>query len=276
MMVSGAVGVLVVLVPVLYAGLVVFYGVSFFGGKPGPRTRGTLLVAVTTGVHLLYLVLRTAEFDHPPITTVFELMTLLAFGIAVAYWYLEMRTGVQATGFFVLLLAFLFQAVSSLCIRDLSSIPPVLRSRLLGVHVASALLGYTAISLSAVHGLLYLLLYHQIKSTRWGLIYRRLPNLETLEKLSHKAEAFGFLMLTLAIVVGLVWLPRAFESFSYGDPKLVGTLVIWLLYAGALLAKRRLGWRGRKTMILSLVGFGFVFLSMTVINVFMKTFHDFS
>jgi ABC-type transport system involved in cytochrome c biogenesis permease subunit len=119
------------------------------------------------------------------------------------------------------------------------------------------------------------MLYHEIKSSRFGVIYSRLPNLEMLERMSSKAEVFGFIMLSVAIVVGIVWLPRAFEEFSYWDPKLVGTIGIWVLYAISLAAKRALGWQGRRMMILSLIAFGIVFLSMTVINVYLSGFHTF-
>lgn len=270
-----AVDVLVVLTPILYACLVVLYGLSFFGNYPVADRLKSRILYVTLVVHLGYVALRTIAFDHPPITTVFEIMTLLALCIAIGYTYIEARTKTTNTGFFILSVAFVFQVVSSLLIRDLVDIPDVLRSRLLGFHVSAALLGYTAISLSAVYGFLYLMLYHEIKSTRFGLIYNRLPNLEMLEKMSHKAELFGFCMLTIGIVIGFLWLPKAFESFSYLDPKLIGSMVIWVLYAIALTAKRTLGWQGRKTMILSLVGFGFVFLSMTVINMYLSSFHSF-
>jgi ABC-type transport system involved in cytochrome c biogenesis permease subunit len=96
-----------------------------------------------------------------------------------------------------------------------------------------------------------------------------------LETMSRKAEVFGFVALGVAIVIGVVWLPRVFRNFSYWDPKLVGTVVIWSLYAVALGAKKGLGWQGRKTMIISLVAFCFVFLSMTVINLYLSGFHSF-
>jgi ABC-type transport system involved in cytochrome c biogenesis permease subunit len=153
-----AIDILVVLMPLLYGGLVVMYGVSFFGNAPGTDRLRTRLLILTVLLHVLYLALRTVEFDHPPVTTVYEIMTMLAACIAVAYAYIEVKTRARNTGFFILLLAFLFQAVSSLFIRDLLEIAPILRSRLLGIHVTTALLGYTAISLSAVYGLLYLML----------------------------------------------------------------------------------------------------------------------
>ncbi len=261
--------------PILYAAAVGLYAASFFlNNQVAGKLKSGFLMA-TVVLHLTYLVLRTIAFDHPPITTVFEIMTMLAACIALAYTYIEFRTQTRNTGFFILLLALVFQTTSSLYIKDLTEIAPILRSNLLGFHVSAALLGYTAISLSAVYGLLYLMLYHEIKSSRFGVIYARLPNLEMLEKMSHNSEVFGFWMLTAAIIVGLFWLPRAFESFSYFDPKLIGSLFIWALYAVGLSAKRVLGWQGRKTMIISLMGFGFVFLSMTLINIYLSGFHSF-
>ena len=275
MTVLPVVSFLVLLMPVLYAGLVVLYGLAFFGTFPAlDRVKTRVLVAGVV-IHIFYLIARTAAFDHPPITNVYEIMSVLAASISVGYAYIELRTRASTTGFFILLLPFAFQTVSSLLIKEPTPIPDYLHSLVLGFHVSSALLGYTAISLSAAYGFLYLMLYHEIKSSRFGLIYNRLPNLETLETMSHKAEVFGFVFLGIAIVIGLIWLPRVFKEYSYLDPKLVGTLVIWALYAVGLTAKKRLGWQGRKTMIISLVAFGFVFLSMTVINLYMSGFHSF-
>jgi ABC-type transport system involved in cytochrome c biogenesis permease subunit len=275
MMLVAIVNVLVLTLPLFYAGVVSVYGLSFFSTYPDLERIKSKALIVVIALHLFYIVLRTVAFDHPPITTVFEIMSMLAICIAVAYAYIEFQTKARNTGFFILLLALIFQISSSLFIKNLDQIDPILRSNLLGFHVSAALLGYTAISLSAVYGLLYLMLYHEIKSSRFGVIYARLPNLEMLETMSHKAEVFGFWMLTAAISIGLFWLPRAFESFSYFDPKLVGTLIIWGIYLLGLSAKKILGWQGRKTMIISLVGFGFVFLSMTLINISLSGFHSF-
>jgi ABC-type transport system involved in cytochrome c biogenesis permease subunit len=267
--------ILCIIMPFLYAGLVLVYGLTFFtDSRQLERARFPLLV-ITALFHLVYLILRAITVDHPPITSVYEIMTLLAASITLAYIYIEWRTRTPNTGAFILVVAFAFQTVSSIFIRDTPAIPEYLHSLVLGLHVSAALLGYTGISLSAVYGFLYLMLYHEIKSTRFGLIYSRLPSLEMLETMSHKSELFGFSLLSVAIGIGLLWLPRVFNDFSYWDPKLVGTMVIWLMYAVALAAKRRLGWQGRKTMVISLVAFGFVFLSMTVINLYLSGFHSF-
>jgi len=264
-----------VALPFLYAALVGVYALAFFRNARSRELLKTRALAVVLVCHLVYLIARTIAFDHPPITNVFEILTLLAAAMAFSYLYIELRTQVRNTGLFILAVAFLFQTVSSIFVRDLVEIPEYLHSLVLGFHVSTALFGYTGISLSAVYGLLYLMLYHDIKSSRFGLIYNRLPNLEGLETLSHKAEVFGFVMLGIAIVIGLVWLPAVFTDFSYMDPKLVTTVAIWVVYAAGLWAKRRFGWKGRKTMVLSLVGFGVIFFSMMIINTYLTSFHRF-
>jgi ABC-type transport system involved in cytochrome c biogenesis permease subunit len=267
--------ILQVALPLLYAGVVALYAFSFFRGvRLVGSVKAPALLAVVV-VHLVYLAARTISFDHPPITSVFEIMTVLAVCIAMSYLYIEARTKADTTGMFILMLALLFQTVSSLFIKDLLQLPEFLHSLVLGFHVSAALLGYTGISLSAVYGFLYLMLYHDIRSSRFGLIYSRLPNLETLETMSNRGEVFGFWALTVAIVVGLFWLPRVFKDFSYLDPKLIGTMAVWALYAMGLAAKRKFGWQGRKMMIMSLIGFGIVFFSMTVINLYLSGFHSF-
>jgi ABC-type uncharacterized transport system permease subunit len=119
------------------------------------------------------------------------------------------------------------------------------------------------------------MLYHHIKSNRFGIVYENLPNLEKLEGLALTAVLSGFVLLTIAIGVGLIWLPRAFASFSYFDPKLIGTVIVWMLYGGGLISKRAIGWQGRKIMILSIVAFSVSVFSLTVINIFFSGFHRF-
>jgi ABC-type uncharacterized transport system permease subunit len=269
------VDVLRIALPLLYAGLVAVYGVTFFRTQASAERLRRPFILVLLLLHLLYIVTRTAVLDHPPITSVFEMMTLLSASMTIAYLYLEFRTNIRNTGLFIIGLACVFQTLSSLFVKDLTALPEYLHSRVLGFHVSAALLGYTGFSLAAVYGFLYLMLYHEIKSSRFGVIYSRLPDLETLETLSHRAVVFGFVTLSVAMTIGLFWLPRVFHDFSYLDPKLVGTIAVWVLYAVGLIAKRRLGWQGRKTMILAIVGFTVVFLSMAVINVSLSTFHTF-
>ena len=230
---------------------------------------------ITLFLHVLYLLFRTIAFNHPPITNRFEIFTVLAFSLGFAYFLLELLTDIRGTGAFIILFSLVFQSVSTIFIQDLIEVKEVLRSRLLGVHVMSALLGYSGFTIAAVHGVLFFLLYKEIKLNRFGLIFNRLPSLEILEKLNFYSVVIGFILLTISILIGFIWLPSAFPDFSYSDPKLISVSLVWLVYFIGILAKLYAKLYGKKVIIFSLIGFIVAIISLLLSNVVADTFHSF-
>jgi HemX protein len=264
-----------ILLPVFYIATFAIYFYDFqLGGKKFENSK-RLFLFLALILHFLFLVLRTIEFNHPPITNVFEIFTVLAFSISFSYFILELVTDIRGTGPFIIIISIVFQLISTLFIQDLAEVKEVLRSNLLGIHVISALIGYSGITISAVYGILYLILYNEIKFNKFGLIFNRLPSLEILEKLSFIAAIIGFVLLTLTIIIGIIWLPQAFPNIKFTDPKLIGTFTVWLLYGIGLINKFLGKWRGKKLIILSIIGFTLAILSTILTNFLAKSFHSF-
>jgi ABC-type transport system involved in cytochrome c biogenesis permease subunit len=90
-----------------------------------------LFLFITLLLHSIYLILRVIAFDHPPITNVFEIFTVLAFSVCFAYFILELHTDIRGTGPFIIIISLIFQIISSLFIEDLVEVKEVLRSNLL-------------------------------------------------------------------------------------------------------------------------------------------------
>ena len=272
---KAAIDFLNVLLPFMYLLTFGFYYYDFMkGGKKFANSK-RLFLFLTLLIHFSYLILRSIAFDHPPITNVFEIFTILAFSISFSYFLLELITDIRGTGPFIIIFSILFQVISTIYIQDLIQVKEVLRNHLLGIHVFSALLGYSAITISAVYGLLYLILYKEIKLNKFGLVFNRLPSLEVLETLSFYSAVIGFVLLTIAIIIGIIWLPKAFPKFSYADPKLIGTFMVWILYGIGILTKIFGKWQGKKVIILSVIGFVIAIMSTILTNFLAKSFHSF-
>jgi ABC-type uncharacterized transport system permease subunit len=261
--------------PIIYFALVWTYGKAFFADKLWAKRAKTPILIGTIALHLLSLAVRAITFRHPPVTTIFEIFTALACSVAVTYYVIELYSKHKETGYFILNIAFFFQLASSIFIKDTPEVPEILRSPFFGTHVSSALLGYAAITIAGAYGLMYLMLYHEMKATRFGVIYKKLPTLETLERMTFTSVTLAFSLLSIAIFFGFVWLNRAIANPNYFDPKFIGTIVIWAIYGFIVIAKTLSGWRGRKVMILSIVGFLISIFSMTIINIFFSRFHKF-
>ncbi len=262
--------------------LPVFYAVSIFVYLQAFRKQTEILtnskrifLFVTLLLHTFYLLSRTNEFNHPPITSQFEIFTLLAFSIGFSYFVLELLTDIRGTGVFIITIAFIFQVISSCFIKDNFIVPEVLRNRLLGIHVISAILGYSGFAMSAVYGILFMMLYKSIKLSTFGLIFSRLPSLETLEKLNFYSVVIGYVFLTIAMIIGIIWLPDAFPDFSFLDPKLVTTTLIWIIFGTGIMAKLIGHWYGKKVIIFTIVGFIIAILSIALTNIIATSFHAF-
>ena len=263
------------LLPILYFAVFSVYLYDFFNEKKSFSNSKRIVLFITLLLHVYYLIARTMEFDHPPITSKFEIFSIIAASIAFSYFVLELLTDIRGTGAFIIFFSLVFQTISSLFIQHNYVVPEVLRNRLLGLHVINALLGYSGITISAVYGLLFMLLYKNLKANKFGLVFNRLPSLEILEKLSFYSAVIGFVLLSIAMVIGIIWLPKAFPKFSYFDPKLIGTLFVWLIYGIGIASKLFGNIYGKKVILFSLIGFIVAISSLIVTNTLAKTFHSF-
>jgi len=261
--------------PFLYFSLVWVYGKAFFTDQPWAKHTKTPFLISTLVFHLLYLAVRTITFQHLPVTTVFEIFTVLAFSVSAAYCIIELRSHRKETGYFILNIAFFFQLVSSFFIKDTSAVPEILQSPFFGAHVSFALIGYAAITIAGAYGLMYLMLYHEMKSSRFGVIYKKLPTLESLERMTMTAIKLIVVILGIAICFGIIWLSRIYQNEYNADPKLIGTVIIWMMYGVLAIASKFFFIRGRKIMIFSILGLLISFFSMTIINLFFSEFHRF-
>ncbi len=265
-----------IILPFLYLFTFAAYLHDFLQEKNTFANIKRIILFLTLTLNCFYLIFRTIEFNHPPITNKYEIFALVACTIAFSYFLLELLTDIRGTGAFIIFFSVIFQTLSSVFIEDLIEVPEILKNRLLGIHVISAMLGYSGFIMSAVYGILYLQMYRAIKKNKFGLFFNRLPSLEILEKLNYYSLIIGFALLTVAITIGIIWLPDAFPDFSYSDPKLITTGIIWLIYGSGLVYKIFSDWYGKKLIILSLIGFAAAMFSLILSNILQNSFHIFN
>ncbi len=264
-----------ILLPVFYLVLTYLYGRHFYRSDRASKLYLGKLLQTVLAIHLLEIVLRGIYFNHFPLASIFEAMTFLALTIIIIYWYIERRIQIKTTGFFVLIVVFILQLISSIFIELAPEIPEILNSPMFVFHTSSAMLGYSALFISALYGLMYLLLFYDIKSAQFGIVYRRLPSLEELNEMSTRAAMLGFLFLTLTIFLGITWWKGLFPEAYHFDPKVVTAYLVWIIYGLVIYGKKFGGWTGKRLAYLSLSGFVIIIFSIIAVNLFIDTFHRF-
>ena len=122
-------------------------------------------------------------------------------------------------------------------------------------HFVCMILAFVVFTASFITGLFFLLQENQLKRHRLTSLVRRLPALETMDSLYYKILTLGFVLLSLGMLVGAVLSKRRDGFFFTGDPREIGALVTWALYALFLNIRMKAEWRGRRAIALSLLGF---------------------
>jgi ABC-type transport system involved in cytochrome c biogenesis permease subunit len=269
------------LLPVAYAVALLGYLWVFVrpGGVAGPWV--TAYTWATVVLHMVYLVLGGIEYGHVPLATTWESLTFIAFMLALVYLILEWQMEDRSTGVFLLGGVLLLQLLSTAFITHEGEVPEILRAPMFGIHVSMALLGYVGLAIAAVYGVMYLVQYRQLKQRHVGLLFQRLPNLETLSRLNIRALVIGWIGLTVAIVAGTVWafnLNRtgALDVNLLADAKFLLTVGLWVLYGACLGGLYILGWAKRTLASLSVLAFLLMLASSLTVTLLFPSFHDFT
>ena len=265
---------LTTLLPVLYALATAAYARAYAReGSDGDRL-GPIALRAAVLLHLVYLSVRGVLEGHLPLASVYDFLSATGLSMAVVYLYVEAREGIRTTGVFVIPFVFLIQIVSSAYGSNPSPEPIALRPVWFELHTLTAVLGYSAFAVSAIYGILFLLLYRDIRANHFSHFFRRMPPLEALGQMNIRAAGGGLALLTLAIALGVGWLKRT-GAGSLTDPMVWLTIFVWCVFAFSLLAYHRFGWRGTRAIYVSLVGFTTLLLSRVAVELFFHSFHSF-
>ncbi|HTV47147.1 MAG TPA: NAD(P)-dependent oxidoreductase [Phycisphaerae bacterium] len=135
------------------------------------------------------------------------------------------------------------------------------------VHVSTVLLGTACFAMGCIGGIIYLAANRRLKTP--GRAARRifiLPSLERIEKINHYAIILGFLLLTASAIVGIFQAPAAMGAGWWHSPKVLLTLVIWLVYALLLNVRMAPVLRGARAAWLSILGFVLLLIVYAIMN----------
>ena len=120
------------------------------------------------------------------------------------------------------------------------------------VHVISSLLAFAVFSIAGLHALVLIVQDRLLRSRRPLILVQSLPPLTAMEGLLFQLLGGGFMLLTLALGTGLLFVDNLFAQHL--AHKTLLSLLAWLVFGALLLGRWRFGWRGRRAAQLTLAG----------------------
>lgn len=111
-----------------------------------------------------------------------------------------------------------------------------------GAHIVLSLLAYAVLGMATAHAALLAAQNRLFRARRVQGLLRVLPPIQTMEAILFELLAIGFALLTLAIVVGLVYIDNFLGQHLVH--KTVLTFAGWMALGALLLGHDVSGWRG--------------------------------
>jgi ABC-type uncharacterized transport system permease subunit len=99
----------------------------------------------------------------------------------------------------------------------------------------------------------------RLRSRRLANLPSVIPPLDVLEKVMFRLIGTGFILLTLALLTGFVFVTNLFAQNL--TQKTLLSLIAWTIFGVLLIGRVRFGWRGRSATGWTLSGFGVLALA---------------
>jgi ABC-type uncharacterized transport system permease subunit len=256
--------VLTVFVPMLYLATIFTYWLATDSERRPKRRVGLVLLIVTLSSHAMWIAARYRILGHLPLTTIFDSFSFLAVLISLTYLLVEMFTGVESTGFDLLLIPGVLTTWAAAFGPYEPRYDGTFNTPLFVLHTLPAVGGIAAITVSGVYGWLYIRLAREIQKKRFGRLFKRLPDLEILSRMNFWAGVIGLVLATAAIGWGATWYGRLFQQVRVTEPKIFLTLLVWtilLVPVGGKLFRR---FSDKATATVAVVNLTLVIVSIVV------------
>jgi ABC-type transport system involved in cytochrome c biogenesis permease subunit len=207
--------------------------------------------------HTIYLAVQ-----RPPLAWQFGWMLFLAWILAIVYLYRAVHYPRLAWGIFMLPLVLGLVGLAAAFGRPpeaTESIPVVLSPQdehFWGyLHVGFLFCAAIGMCVAFLASVMYLFQARRLRAKVPPGKGLRLLSLERLEEMNRRAITLTFPMLTVGVVLGAVLMTRVAEPLAWTDPRVLSTVILWLVFAVLLWLRYGRHLRGRQVAIGTIAAF---------------------
>jgi cytochrome c-type biogenesis protein CcsB len=247
---------------------------AYFLLQRGYLQRAGLIVLIGGFIsHTASLGLDYFQQGYLPATNMRQTLSLAGWAVAGVFILLNYRYNLKILGVYAAPFVALIMVIVSQLPDQPAQTTRLFKSFWLVAHVTVIFVGEAAFALACGVGILYLLQENSIKTKKRRFFFKRLPSLDLLDSTGYACIVVGFTLLTIGLITGLVYAKSVWGRFWSWDPKEVWSGIAWLFYAALLHERLAVGWRGRRSAIMAIVGFGVLLFTFLGVNLFMEGHH---
>jgi ABC-type uncharacterized transport system permease subunit len=222
---------------------------------PRTRTLALAIPALTLHALTLWLVILRPDGLNLGIFAIAALVALfmIVFVLIASHWQ-------PLENLFILIYPVGAIALLGAISRVGTTLGPDALSPGLVVHALVSLAAYTVLAMAATQAIAVSFQEHALRARQPIAVLRLLPPLLAMERLLFQLLWSGFILLTLSVTSGFLFLTDLFAQRGVVHHTVLA-LVAWVIFVALLTGHHVLGWRGTTATRWTLTGFGFLVLA---------------
>lgn len=237
---------------VLYIISGILFGRRLYAGDQTPGSKQLILVLAAGAIILHAPALSHSIFSDQGIDlSFFNAFSLVTWLVAVMLWLSAWARPVENLGIVILPLA----GIGLVLQAYFPATHTLLHTTAFGIklHVITSVLAYSLLSIAALQAIMLAIQDAHLHNKHPGGFVRALPPLKVMEQLLFKMIWAGFILLTLALTSGIIFLQDIFAQHLVHKTSL--SIVAWVVFAVLLWGRIQFGWRGKSAIRWTLSGF---------------------
>jgi ABC-type uncharacterized transport system permease subunit len=187
----------------------------------------------------------------------FNALSLIFWLTVLIYWLANLKHKLTSLQAFVLPPAALFALLPAFAVSNhYLNIQPLLMA-----HIGIALIAYSLFTFAALHALLMTIAERSLHNKPTLIKLPSFPPLMVMEGLLFRVITIGFVLLTFTLISGMLFSEQIFGKPMQFTHKVVFSFASWIIYGWLLFGRHQYGWRGKKAINLTLIGFALLLLA---------------
>jgi len=225
------------------------------------------LLLLAFGLHTTAMALRGFRLNHCPVSNLYEATIFAAWTIVAVYLAVGLWARLRFLGAFASPVLFSMGVFALMPALDrphnVGAEPGVWTS----LHAALLSLAYGAFGLSSIAALMYLTQERNLKFHKLKAIFSLMPSIQRLEAIVGRLLFVGFVLLTVGLAIGGYEMVQLGNADAHrGDPKVIWSVLVWLLYCGLVVMRWKFAQGGRRFALGAIGTFVFVLLTFWGVN----------
>lgn len=241
---------------------------SAASGKNALQRAADILLRAGFLLHSIMILLRWHAAGRPPFASMYEALVLFSWAIIAVYFVFELVYRAKILYIPALILALSMLTGAFFGDSAMKPLVPALQSPWISIHVVTYFIGYGALSVAFMLGILYLVFRKRHRAGTEQMRY--------IDTLMYRLIIFGFPFLTIGMTTGSAWADVAWGTYWGWDPKETCSLITWLVYVVYLHMRILRGWKDTKAAWLCIIGFLVTLFTFIGVNFILPGLHSYT